>query len=176
MMDQLGCLHIYTGDGKGKTTCAFGLALRCAGCGYRVEIFQFLKSGTSGEVGCLKNLANVHYNGFSEKHDFYYKLCEQEKNAVRCECAAAFDLAKKLVIEQKCDMIILDEIMAAVSLGLISLKEVIELAENHENVEVVMTGRDVPQELICLADYVSEIKMIKHPYEKGILARRGIEF
>ena len=73
-------------------------------------------------------------------------------------------------------MIILDEIMAAVSLGLISLKEVIELAENHENVEVVMTGRDVPQELICLADYVSEIKMIKHPYEKGILARRGIEF
>lgn len=175
-MNKLGCLHIYTGDGKGKTTCAFGLAMRCAGCGYRVEIFQFLKSGTSGEVSCLKALPNIHYNPFSENHDFYYKLDDNEKNAVKIECISAFEYAKKLVIEQKCDMIILDEIMAAISLGLVSLKDVRWLAENHAGVEVVMTGRDVPAELLNLADYASEIKMIKHPYEKGVLARRGIEF
>ena len=98
MMKKLGCLHIYTGDGKGKTTCAFGLAVRCAGCGYRVEVFQFLKSGNSGEVCCLAPISNIHYNTFSEKHDFYYKLNDSEKNTVKSECRTAFNLAKELVI------------------------------------------------------------------------------
>ena len=126
-----GLIHIYCGDGKGKTTAAMGLAIRAAGREKKVFITQFLKSGKSGEI--------------IKKNEY--------------------------------DLLILDEIIATINNGFIELEEVVNFLKNKpDTLEVVMTGRDPKEELIEIANYVTEMKCIKHPFREGIPSRIGIEF
>lgn len=170
-MDK-GFVHIYTGDGKGKTTCAFGLAARCAGYGKKVKIFQFLKAMPTGEISSLEKIG-VEIVRINSCENFYYDMTDEEKQLTKTE------VEKHIynIFSAKYDLIILDEIICVVKNGIISIDKIIEIIKNKpENTELVLTGRSMPRELLEYADYVSEIKCIKHPFSKGIEAREGIDF
>jgi len=175
---EKGLVHVYTGDGKGKSTSAFGLAIRAAGAGKRVFIVQFLKSAPSSELKSLKKLGpNIQVFRFEKPRDFVWNLSPEQKDELKKEVREAFLFACDSMKNGDCDMLIMDETMGAISNGFIGVDELVEALDNRgENVEVILTGRDVPEKIIEAADYVSEIKCIKHPYQKGIGARKGIEF
>ena len=172
-----GLVHIYCGDGKGKTTCATGLAVRCAGNGGRVLWFQFLKTDMSSERKSLENLDNIDMlSGYSEMK-FTFKMSQEEKEAAADFFDSRFEEIVALTKNDKYDMLILDEVLDAVALNMLSENKLINFLENKpKGLEVVLTGRDPSEKLCSLADYISEIKKIKHPYDKGINARKGIEY
>lgn len=166
-------IHVYTGDGKGKTTAAIGLAVRFAGSGKRVAIFQFLKDGTSSELCVLKN-ANITVTPCqTETKGFIWNMSEQEKESLKEETCKNFCLAKEQA--ENYDMIVLDELAGVIDDGLVKLAEVVEFLNTCRK-EIVITGRNVPEEIIKMADYVSEIKCIKHPFQCGVGAKKGIEY
>ncbi len=169
---NFGFVHIYTGNGKGKTTAAFGLAIRAAGNGYKTFIGQFLKGVKYGELEIEKfteGLVKVKQFG---KPSFVHEITEEDKKLAQ----KGFDECKKAIFSGDYNIVILDEINVALYFKLIELNKVIELIKNKpENVEIVLTGRYAPKELIELADLVTEMKEIKHYYQKGIEAREGIE-
>ena len=161
-----GLVHIYTGNGKGKTTCAFGLAVRCAGHGNKVVVYQFLKATPTGEV-CSCEKLNIEINRVAPTDKFWINMSDAEKQSTINETKNALS----------CDLLILDEIKCAEDLGTNSTHKLIEIIKHKpENTELVLTGRNMPEELCEYADYISEINCIKHPYEKNICAREGIEF
>ena len=172
-MEQ-GLLHIYCGDGKGKTTCAFGLALRCAGCGYAVRIAQFLKSGETGEVCAIQNIPNVELLRAKQGTKFTFQMnAEERAQAARAHTAL---LDQAFAQTEHLRLLVLDEIMAACSTGMVNEEHLIDLLLHRpQGLEVVMTGRNPSDRLLELAGYVTEMRKIKHPYEQGIAARRGIE-
>jgi cob(I)alamin adenosyltransferase len=172
-----GLIHVYTGDGKGKTTAAVGLALRAIGHGKNVLILQFLKSKSkdSGEIITARKagIKVIKFKGVTSP------LFEREvkpselKDSVKK--ALAFSL--KEIKSNSYDLIILDEFNNLLSSGLASMEDVKKIIEEKpERLELVFTGRGAPEELIKLADYVTEMRMIKHPFNRGIKARKGIEF
>lgn len=169
-------IHTYIGDGKGKTTAAVGLAVRYAGCGKKVEIIQFLKDGTSSECEILRN-AFINVTSFmNHGSKFFWEMNEEEKKNLKEETKKAFSHAEDLA-EKDTDMIILDEICGAVENGLIEKCELIEFLKIYgKEKEIVITGRTVCDDIIELSDYVSEIRKIKHPFDKGIDAKKGIEY
>ncbi len=167
-------IHIYTGDGKGKTTAAIGLAVRYAGSGKRVEVLQFLKDGTSSELCFLKNTSINVTPCQTKTKGFFWTMNEEDKENLKKETAENFNKLQKLILS--CDMIVLDELAGAITNGLVALDSVVEFLESANEKEIVITGRNLPEEIIKLADYVSEIKCIKHPFEKGCLAKKGIEY
>lgn len=172
-----GLVHIYTGDGKGKTTAALGLGIRAYGRGFKVLLVQFLKGSETGEMKTLEKLAPgfVLYRG-KEIKKFTWNMNEEELQELKRDTADVFRYASREALSDTWDMIILDEIMASVSMGFIQTDEISGLIKQKPTkLEVVMTGRNAPKELIDLADYVSEIHAVKHPFEKGISARPGIE-
>lgn len=175
MHERLGLIHIYCGDGKGKTTAAMGLALRAMGNGVRVVVVQFLKNGASGEIDLLKKLgAVVLYN--EGKTKFSFNMNEAER--IECEKTHCANLQQAIALcnEEKCSMLILDEALGAISSGLLDESLIEELLTSKAyTLEIVITGRNPSDRLIELADYVSEIKKVKHPYDRGVLARDGIE-
>ena len=173
-MEQ-GLVHIYCGDGKGKTTCAVGLMIRCAGQGGRVLCFQFLKGDNSGERRILEKLEKVTLMSCYGK--FTSKMNEEEKLEAKTFYHNRFQQIITMVQQKEYDLLVLDEIMAAISAGFLEEKEVVHFLQNKPGtLEVVMTGRNPGEELLKLADYVTEMKLCKHPYEKGISARRMIEW
>lgn len=173
MRNNLGKVHIYTGDGKGKTTAALGLALRAIGAGWQVYIIQFLKGQHYSELNSLKRLSEVTIKHFGQKTYIYKKGGKQDKILAK----KALVWAKKIIAGGKFDLVILDEIFLAAFFKLISVSEVIKLIKNKpKNVELVLTGRQAPKKIIKLADYVTEMKEIKHPYQQGLEARKGIEY
>ncbi|HEY3373902.1 MAG TPA: cob(I)yrinic acid a,c-diamide adenosyltransferase [Candidatus Aquicultor sp.] len=172
----LGLLHIYTGDGKGKTTAAIGLALRAAGAGFSVCIIQFMKAKTeeSPEITAIKRCSNVTVKRFGG--NLLAQNHEPEEDIER-EIAQGIQEAERLAQQGACNLIVLDEINLALSMGLAQPAAVERLIDACKGkIELVFTGRNAPQALIDKADYVSECKMTKHPFEQGIHARRGIEF
>ena len=172
---QLGRVHVITGPGKGKTTAAFGLAMRAAGHGLRVCIVQFMKSGgNTGEVIAAERLKLVRVAQFgSGKFIGGNTVTEEDRRSAR----KAVNHALKQATGGKCDMLVLDEVNVAVFFGLITPREIIDLLEaRSEGVEVVLTGRNAPEEFVQYADYVSHIDTIKHPFEKGSSGRKGIEW
>ena len=172
-----GLIHIYCGDGKGKTTCAVGLMVRCAGQGGRVLCFQFLKKDTSGERRILEQLDKVTLMSCYDKVKFTSKMNEEEKQEAKAFYQNSFRQIVELVGQQEYDLLVLDEIMAAISVGFLDEREVVCFLKNKpKTLEVVMTGRNPGEELLALADYVTEMKLRRHPYEKGISARRMIEW
>lgn len=169
-----GLIHIYTGDGKGKTSAACGLALRCAHYGGKIVIAQFIKSGESGEIQELRRLPNVCYFGGNPTGKFSFQMNEDEKRSMaKMEREV---LAQAVEAARDASMLVLDEVMAAISCGFLETEQIAALLKaKPDALEVVLTGRNPPQALIELADYVSLIQKIKHPYDRGIAARQGIE-
>lgn len=172
-----GLVHIYTGDGKGKTTAAIGLGIRAYGRDFKVLMVQFLKGADTGEIHTLKKLEpGFLLHRSKEIKKFTWNMNEEE---LRETAKIQQDIFNYAVDASMCggwDMVILDEIMGAVGTGMINLNEVVSfIKERPDNFELVLTGRNAPAELVLLADYVSEIKAVKHPLKKGIPARRGIE-
>lgn len=169
-----GLVHIYCGDGKGKTTAAAGLAVRALGTGKKVLFSQFLKNGSSGEVEMLKKLgASVMYEFKINK--FTFNMTDDEK----AECLKANNRLLSKIIEDAAyyDLIVLDEIIGTCGCGLVSTEKLMAfLKKRPHNVEIVLTGRNPSPELCGEADYITEMKKVAHPYEKGIPARKGIEF
>lgn len=196
LMKHLGLVQVYTGEGKGKTTSSLGLSLRAIGQGYKIYMIQFLKSGDTGELFSVKkyipNMTIVQFgkeaisdkqlkmfefdgtgnlDGTGGKYNFLSD--EAEKEPARRALEHAFNI----VNSGDYNIVVLDEINCAMHKGLISTEDVLKLIEEKpEHVEIILTGRDAPHQIIERADLVSEIKMRKHPWEKGIDARRGIEF
>ena len=167
-----GLIQVYTGDGKGKTTAALGQALRAAGQGMKVIVIQFLKGERGGEHIFAEKCGAFEIKQFSAGNIFT-KSDEQ----LREEALAALRFAGETVKGGKYDMVVLDEIFIAHWRGLISLQHILDLIkEKPPQVELVLTGRKAPPEVIKEADLVSEVLMIKHPFNEGVKQRRGIEY
>lgn len=173
-MNREGLIHVYTGDGKGKTTAAVGLAVRAAGSGMKVLFAQFLKGQPTGEITPLERLG-VTVVRSDEVKKFIPNMTPQELEECRAAQQRVLDAVKAEI--GRYDLAVLDEVCAAVTTGMIDIGDVIALIENRpRGTEIVLTGRDAPQRFIELADYVSKIKPLKHPFERGIGARKGIEY
>ena len=176
-----GLVQIYTGDGKGKTTAAFGLALRAAGQGNKVLIYQFLKppSLDIGERFALQlGAVRIRTETLDVPWDMSGSL-KDEQTVARMQTAIseALDRIAQTAEKKFYDVLILDEIVFCLSKGLAKLEDIKNIIDRRDPlVEIVMTGRGATRELIELADLVTEMKNIKHPFDKGISARRGIEF
>jgi cob(I)alamin adenosyltransferase len=172
---ERGLVQVYTGNGKGKTSAAFGLALRAAGRGLKVYIIQFIKGGFDyGELYTVDKLPNLTLKAFGRGEFITAK--PPDKEDVRL-AEQALQLAKQTVKSGKYDVIILDEVNVALTLKLIDLEEVLKLIQNKPNhVELVLTGRNAPVQVIDASDYVTEMREVKHPYSKGYQSRKGIEY
>ncbi|HBQ64320.1 MAG TPA: cob(I)yrinic acid a,c-diamide adenosyltransferase [Clostridiales bacterium] len=172
-----GLVHIYCGNGKGKTTAAVGLGVRACGRGLKVLMVQFLKDGDTGELMSLTNLGeNFRVIAGESTPKFTFQMSPEEKAQAAKVQLRNFELVLQMLQKESFDMLILDEIMAAVRQGMIPEDRVAELIQNRPaHMEMVLTGRNPPDRLIALADYVSEIRMIKHPFREGTPARVGIE-
>lgn len=180
-MLKKGLVQIYTGDGKGKTTAALGLAVRAAGRGGKVLIYQFLKP-TSLELGeriaIEKSGLGITVDCLDTQWDMYKSFGDSEVFAkTGVEISHELERIAKLAKDKVYDCIILDEIVFCVARGLANIGDVKKLiAGRDEGVEIVMTGRGAGDELIEMADLVTEMKKIKHPFDKGVCARKGIEY
>ncbi|WP_291653466.1 cob(I)yrinic acid a,c-diamide adenosyltransferase [Clostridium sp.] len=175
---NLGLIHIYCGNGKGKTTAAMGLGVRAAGRGYKVLLTQFLKDNESGELKSIEKLNDNFHVLFGEPMKKFFKyLSDEDKLAVIKEHRERFEKVTQKAVKEKYDLLIMDEIMASLTYGVLELDKVVGFLKNKpENLEVVLTGRNPDETLIEIADYVSEINPIKHPFvDKKIPARIGIE-
>lgn len=166
-------IHIYCGDGKGKTTAAIGLAVRMAGYNKKVLFMQFLKGSYTGELEILQKCENITVMRCDKNYGFFRSMTDSDKeNIIKCHNE---NLEYVLKNTDSFDMIVLDEIFAAYNYDLADREKVKEIVEKYKG-ELVMTGRDPQEWFVERADYVSEIKKIKHPYDRGITAREGIEF
>ena len=168
-------IHIYCGDGKGKTTAALGLICRHVGTGGKAVLAQFLKSLPTGELVTLEKLGVPVYRN-ELPHGFFPNMNEEMKFRVREMHDQTLAEVTRLARTDACTLLVLDELCAALSLGLIDREKVLSLLDDHGSAELVITGRDPEAALTSRADYITEMKLIKHPYEKGVLARKGIEF
>jgi len=171
--DKLGLVHVYTGNGKGKTTAALGLAVRMLGSGGKVIILQFMKApDLYGEQKKIRECGAV-IESFGLPKFVHGKPEPEDIEAAR----RALERAKEVALSGEWDLVILDEICVALGFEMLDVEEVEELIRNKApHTELVLTGRYCPEELFELADYVTEMREVKHPYQRGILARRGIEF
>jgi cob(I)alamin adenosyltransferase len=172
---EKGLIQVYTGDGKGKTTCALGLALRAAGQGFKVFIVQFLKGQQTGESAAAARLApEVTLRYFGRPGLVNLKAPAPEDLAL---VQQAWELARKVLAAGEHDLVILDEINLCLTHGLVPLEEALEVLQHRPPwVEVILTGRQAPPELLALADLITEMLPLKHYYQAGVKARRGIEW
>lgn len=169
---ETGCIHLYWGEGKGKTTAAMGLALRALGAGKKVVIVQFLKGADTGEIPLLRQLGATVYRGKAGQK-FVFRMTEVEKAATRDLQNANLQAA----LAERPDLLILDEACAAWQLNMVDrdlLRRAVE--EKPEHQELVMTGRNPADWMKELADYQTEMHCWAHPYHRGIPARKGVEF
>jgi cob(I)alamin adenosyltransferase len=193
---KLGLVQVYTGEGKGKTSASLGLSLRALGQGFSTYIIQFMKSGDTGELFSVKKyIPNIkiaqfgkdaiadkqskmfEFDGTGEMNGTDGRFIFLPDAAEREPARRALEHASNVIKSGKYNLVVLDEINCALAKNLIDIKDVIGLLdEKPENVEVILTGRNAPQAIMDRADYVSEIKQVKHPWEQGIGARRGIEY
>ena len=167
-----GLVHLYWGEGKGKTTAAFGLALRMLGSGGTVTVVQFLKDGQSSELEPLRKLGATVYSGQAGT-GFFSQMSPEERQQVR----ARHDDHLRRALETDCDLLVLDEACAACRLGMVD-EELLRQAVlgRPAGREVVLTGRDPADWMQQVADYSTEMRCHKHPYQKGITARKGVEY
>lgn len=172
--DQLGLVHVYTGTGKGKTTAALGQGLRALGKGLKVLMIQFMKGDIEyGEITAIRNL-----DGFSIEQFGRPDFVDRDNPAeIDVEWAQkGLKRAKEILVKNDHDLVILDEINVAIDWKLIELDDVVELIRNKpKNVELILTGRYAHPKIIELADLVTDMHEVKHPFQTGILARDGIE-
>ncbi len=174
-MLKKGYIQLYTGNGKGKTTAALGLALRAAGAGLNTMMIQFMKGNKYSEHIAIKKLKEyITIEQFGSK-TFYY-LNDENFEEQYTLAQNGMKRAQEVLADNKYDIIILDEIVTTLNFNIITLDEVVKLIElKPENKELILTGRGAPQHLISLCDLVTEMTEVKHYYEQGIVARKGIE-
>lgn len=166
-------LHIYHGDGKGKTTAAMGLALRMAGRGKRVVIAQFLKCEDSGERLALAQLPGVELLALPDCLPFTFQLTEGQKREERERYAGM--LSRLGDLASRADLLVLDEVCDAIDCGLVELEDVLSLLDGYSG-EAVLTGRQGQAQLLSRADYVTRMGKEKHPFDRGEVARKGVEW
>ncbi len=178
---EKGLVIIYTGEGKGKTTAALGLVLRAVGYKKKCLIIQFGKAWFTGELTGIKKLSSLVKilqggKGFMSSQKFILKSnLPEEQHKIAAE--ETFELLYKEVISGKWDVVVADEIVGAVSSGVLSLQKTIKLiTDKPPTLDLVLTGHHAAPELIDLADLVTEMQEVKHPYQKGILAKKGVDF
>lgn len=174
---EKGLIQVYTGDGKGKTTAALGQGLRACGRGLKVCMVQFLKSGDTGELHSVKKLQPLfEIFRFERERGFFWTLTAEEKQELKEDIDRGFGFIKSVVADNQCDVLIIDELLGVLSNRLLEITEVVELLNSKPGtMEIIITGRNVPGEIIEIADLVTEMKEIKHYFNKGVAAREGIE-
>ena len=170
-------IHVYCGDGKGKTTAGIGLAVRAAGSGLRVLYVQFLKARMTGEIPILASIKNITVIRARSSTKFTYELDEEERAALLKQNEETLDRVFAMVSDDGADLLILDEVITAVTTDMLDedhLRKHIESFEKDK--ELVMTGRSPERWMIEAADYVTDMEKIRHPFDRGVSARRGIEY
>lgn len=172
-----GYVQCYIGNGKGKTTAAVGLCIRASAAGRKIYFAQFLKDNRGNELKILRGLPNFILADAPQSLPFFWKMTREQKNEYSVFATGIFDEAINSALAGDVDIVVLDEILDAADLGIIPREKLIDfLSHKPENVEVVITGHVADEEIVSKCDYVSEIKAIKHPFDKGVPAREGIEF
>ena len=170
-----GLIHLYCGDGKGKTTAAVGLAVRAAGAGMRVVFTQFFKDGSSSEIAVLRQLEPIRTMHAQTVPGFFRHMSDEQKQQATRDYSALLEDALREA--RPADLLILDEVISACNYSVVSEARLADfLRSKPEQLEVVLTGRNPSPLLQELADYVTEMRKQKHPFDQGIRARRGIEF
>lgn len=174
---EKGLIQVYTGNGKGKTTAALGQGLRACGRGLKVCMVQFLKSGDTGELHSVEKLHPLfEIFRFERERGFFWTLTAEEKHELKEDIDTGFMFIKKVIAEDKCDVLIIDELLGVLSNKLLESTEVVELLNaKPDTMEIIITGRNIPDEIMEIADLVTEMKEIKHYFTKGVPAREGIE-
>lgn len=171
-----GLIHIYCGEGKGKTSAALGLALRAAGAGMKVLFVQFLKDGSSSEISMLQRLG-IETACCPDIRKFVFQMTEAERLQAGKEYSRLLSSALSRCREEGFGLLVLDEVLPACRLGLVPEEALMDfLRSKPSELEVVLTGRESSPALLELADYVTEMRKLRHPYDRGIQARKGIEF
>ncbi len=180
---RTGLIHIYCGDGKGKTTAAVGAAVRAAGRGFRVLVLRLLKTDDSGEVKSLQKIPGIHVMPCTRSFGFSWNMTPKQKEEAAVYYSDQMEDAWKMARETDengmpaFDLLILDEAIGACRQGFICEKRLLELLRTRPAaLEVILTGRGPSEELLNAADYVTEMTLRRHPYEKGVGAREGIEY
>jgi cob(I)alamin adenosyltransferase len=171
---RVGLVIVHTGDGKGKTTAAIGTAFRAVGVGFKVKMIQFIKgSWDYGELHTADQIQNFEIVPMGEGFTWETKDREQDTKIAH----DTWEVCREAIEKNQHDLLIFDEINNALSYGYLDVKEVIDaLKDKPKDMHVILTGRDAPAELIEIADLVTEMKEIKHPFHDGIYAQRGIEY
>lgn len=174
---ERGRIHLYCGEGKGKTTAAMGLAARAAGQGVPVVIAQFLKANTSAELKVLKASPCVFAVNGPEQVKFTFAMTSEEKQEFQIIWQQVFQEAARLCREKEAGLLVLDEAIGAINKEMLPLEQVTGfLKARPDKLEVVLTGREPVKELTELADYITEMKKIRHPFDYGQAAKKGIEY
>ena len=171
-----GLVHIYTGDGKGKTTAALGLALRNAGSGNRVLILQFMKGRDTGELHALARIPNIEVLRLDQDYGFYKQMTQEEKQTVRQQHDRLLQVAAQGLQEKSYGLIVFDEAISAYRHELLNREKLLELISVPSETERVLTGRNAPEALLQKTDYITEMQAVRHPMNQGIPARKGVEF
>jgi cob(I)alamin adenosyltransferase len=170
---EKGYIQVYTGDGKGKTTAALGLSLRAAGAGLKVYIGQFLKKGGYSELKALERFSDLITIEQFGTGDYIIGTPKPEDIAAGKKCLASL---KDAMLSEKYDVIIMEEAGVAEKFGIIGADEVLDvIRQKPESVELIITGRGVSQAVMDAADLVTEMREVRHYYQKGVLSRKGIE-
>lgn len=174
---ERGLTHVYYGDGKGKTTAAIGLAVRAAGAGKQVIFAQFFKGGPTGELKSLEKLSGIRIFRNSEDVGFFKNMTLQQKEEAACMHTETMKKIFLTMEKEPIDMVILDEITYPYEYGIID-KALVErlIFQKPKSLELILTGRNPSPLFLEAADYITEMKKIKHPFDKNITARKGIEY
>ncbi len=176
-MEKKGLIQVYTGNGKGKSTAAIGQAVRAAGHGFKIGFISFFKDPDVFGYAEYRSMEKLGIRTFlfARKHPHFYKELNHEE--VVEECAQGLEFIRGLLRDDSWDMLVLDEINIALRDGFLTEEDVLSLlAAKQETLELVLTGRGIPERILERADLVSEVRDIKHPYSQGIKSRKGIEF
>ncbi len=175
MEKEMGLIHLYIGDGKGKTTAAIGLAIRAAGAGKKVVFSQFMKDGKSSELNILKTIDGINVLVVDKEYGFYKSMYEEDKQNITIDHNTILDNIIDAINNNQCDVLIMDEVIYAYEYDLMDREKIKYILEECPYIEKVITGRNPDKYFVDKADYITEMKKIKHPYDIGITARKGIE-
>ena len=176
MDKQTGYIHIYCGDGKGKTTTGMGLCARAAGYGYRVLVYQFMKDNSTSERKLLEQSPNITFLDGLTSEKFSFQMTPQEKADRKRYYEEQFSLVTRKAALENFDVLFLDELIYTIRAGLFDENLLLTyLDQKPDHLEIILTGQDPGPALVEKADYVSEIRKIKHPFDRGLPARKGIE-
>lgn len=177
MESKQGLIHVYCGDGKGKTTAAIGLSVRAAGSGKKVLFVQFMKGGETGELEILRKLSRIEVLRSEKQFPFYKQMSEAQKEELTQIHNRILETVRERIEAGACDLLIMDELTYPYEWELLDKEKVKAIfARRTDRPEIVCTGRNPAAFFTEQADYITEMKCLRHPYEKGIAARKGIEF